>query len=228
MSRFKPVLAHHGIKGMHWGVRRFQNNDGSYTAAGKKRYNDDDDDDNDGLGRTSSRKSKVRKVAAIIAGTAAIGATIYYAKKSGALDKGKDFVANLLKKDDAAKPISQWKPKADIVNKALASAQSANDKPRIKDNSLREKRQRLAEATEKVKAAAAKKQTVAKPDARKLVNFTFERNLRQRPDGRVDAVLLPKDKEGYAKAFAQQMTKGKTSGKDYDYWLKYMTSKLKT
>lgn len=38
MSKFKPVLAHHGILGMHWGVRRFQNKDGSYTAAGKKRY----------------------------------------------------------------------------------------------------------------------------------------------------------------------------------------------
>lgn len=32
------VLAHHGIKGMKWGRRRFQNNDGSLTPAGKKRY----------------------------------------------------------------------------------------------------------------------------------------------------------------------------------------------
>ena len=31
-------LAHHGIHGMKWGVRRFQNKDGSLTAAGKKRY----------------------------------------------------------------------------------------------------------------------------------------------------------------------------------------------
>lgn len=30
-------LAHHGIRGMKWGVRRFQNKDGSLTAAGKKR-----------------------------------------------------------------------------------------------------------------------------------------------------------------------------------------------
>jgi hypothetical protein len=33
----KDVLAHHGIKGQKWGVRRFQNADGSLTAAGKKR-----------------------------------------------------------------------------------------------------------------------------------------------------------------------------------------------
>lgn len=32
-------LYHHGILGMHWGIRRFQNKDGSLTAAGKKRYN---------------------------------------------------------------------------------------------------------------------------------------------------------------------------------------------
>lgn len=33
-------LYHHGIKGMKWGVRRFQTPDGSLTAAGKKRYAD--------------------------------------------------------------------------------------------------------------------------------------------------------------------------------------------
>lgn len=31
-------LCHWGVKGMRWGVRRFQNDDGSLTPAGKKRY----------------------------------------------------------------------------------------------------------------------------------------------------------------------------------------------
>lgn len=31
-------LAHHGIKGQKWGVRRFRNEDGSLTKAGKERY----------------------------------------------------------------------------------------------------------------------------------------------------------------------------------------------
>ena len=38
-------LYHHGIKGQKWGVRRFQNEDGSLTPAGKKRYDDGDDRD---------------------------------------------------------------------------------------------------------------------------------------------------------------------------------------
>ena len=35
-------LRHHGIKGQKWGVRRFQNKDGSLTPAGAKRYSADD------------------------------------------------------------------------------------------------------------------------------------------------------------------------------------------
>lgn len=32
------VLSHHGIKGQKWGIRRYQNKDGSLTSAGKARY----------------------------------------------------------------------------------------------------------------------------------------------------------------------------------------------
>ena len=34
-------LMHWGIKGMKWGVRRYQNKDGSLTPAGKKRYDNE-------------------------------------------------------------------------------------------------------------------------------------------------------------------------------------------
>lgn len=34
----KAYLEHFGIKGMRWGVRRFENYDGTLTEAGKRRY----------------------------------------------------------------------------------------------------------------------------------------------------------------------------------------------
>ena len=37
MTTDNEILMHHGIKGQRWGIRRFQNEDGTRTAAGKKR-----------------------------------------------------------------------------------------------------------------------------------------------------------------------------------------------
>ena len=41
--RYTDEIYHHGIKGQKWGVRRFQNKDGSLTTAGKERYYVDND-----------------------------------------------------------------------------------------------------------------------------------------------------------------------------------------
>lgn len=38
-------LNHHGILGQKWGVRRYQNEDGTLTAAGKARYGKMSDDE---------------------------------------------------------------------------------------------------------------------------------------------------------------------------------------
>ena len=37
------ALLHYGIKGMKWGVRRYQNKDGSLTPKGEARYDRDTD-----------------------------------------------------------------------------------------------------------------------------------------------------------------------------------------
>ena len=37
-TKVEEIIAHHGIKGQRWGVRRFQNEDGTYTSEGKNRY----------------------------------------------------------------------------------------------------------------------------------------------------------------------------------------------
>ena len=38
VEKYYNELYHHGITGMKWGVRRYQNKDGSLTSAGKRRY----------------------------------------------------------------------------------------------------------------------------------------------------------------------------------------------
>ena len=49
---------HHGIRGMKWGVRRYQNEDGSLTAAGKARYSDSGNSFNNS---TSISKGDIKK-----------------------------------------------------------------------------------------------------------------------------------------------------------------------
>ena len=55
-------LEHHGIIGMKWGVRRYQNKDGTLTNAGKARYSTDSDAGspapNSGVGKKTDTSSK--------------------------------------------------------------------------------------------------------------------------------------------------------------------------
>ena len=64
MEEYTNYLAHYGVKGMHWGIRRYQNADGSLTDAGRKQY-----------GVKSKRKEKIKKGLKVAGkGVAAVGA----------------------------------------------------------------------------------------------------------------------------------------------------------
>ena len=107
-------LIHHGIKGQKWGVRRFQNLDGTRTAAGKARERNGEQESSSGSsqrkGLSDAQKSTLKKVAigvgvAAVAGLAAYGALKYSdAVKTAAwnktVDNGMEAFENI-KKDSA-------------------------------------------------------------------------------------------------------------------------------
>ena len=72
-------IAHHGILGMKWGIRRYQNKDGTLTAEGRQRYGVGEDYDpnrptpEQDLAR-HNRRVKTAKRVAIITGATAITA----------------------------------------------------------------------------------------------------------------------------------------------------------
>lgn len=53
------IITHYGIKGMKWGVRRYQNKDGSLTSAGKTRERTKNEK------RERSERSKNRRTASL-------------------------------------------------------------------------------------------------------------------------------------------------------------------
>ena len=73
-------LIHSGSKGMRWGVRRWQNKDGSLTPAGRERYGVGSargEGSSGGSDASSSRKKKIKTALKVAAGVAIAAGAAY-------------------------------------------------------------------------------------------------------------------------------------------------------
>lgn len=125
------ILQHYGIRGMKWGVRRFQQKDGSLTPQGRKRYGGED--------RTERKKLPAAGKAAVGAAAAAgIVLTAYLVKRHGAkkaaelaakAEQGKRAVEQLQKSASVfSTPVSQLRtpgPSPGGVQQAVKTVASA-------------------------------------------------------------------------------------------------------
>lgn len=121
-------LAHYGVKGMKWGVRRYQNKDGSYTSKGKnrrKKTNSFDYESTKNLRKKSYKElsnkelktlnkrmnleaeykrlnpqgiEKGKQIARNIISTAGIIGGLYAITKSPWVNAGKDIVGHAIRK----------------------------------------------------------------------------------------------------------------------------------
>lgn len=121
-------LSHHGILGQKWGVRRFQNKDGSYTAAGRKRYGADNPKGPTGK-QISNRLNDLDQAIAINTRRwkeADNARNFYLDKIESRVAKGKPISEKTIKKlnkaeNDHAKAIDNMLKGQDEINKILSS-----------------------------------------------------------------------------------------------------------
>ena len=118
------VLIHYGVLGMKWGVRRFQNKDGSLTSAGKKHYGGDSKEKKE---MDPERRERLKKVA-IATGTVitVAAATALYLNNKSAVDNfvkqhGKQLLSTVQNKAESGISAASHKVKSQIVAEKMRS-----------------------------------------------------------------------------------------------------------
>ena len=135
---YTAELRHHGIKGQKWGVRRYQNYDGSLTAAGRKRYGVNVEG-----AKANYEKAKAEQKEALR----------YYNKKTG---YGTLYNAEASRRLDNARRNKKW-AKQDLDSEKIKQRLNEETKPKSKHRTKLEELYKSKGMTDEEAAVAAYK-----------------------------------------------------------------------
>lgn len=147
-------LQHWGVQGMRWGVRRYQNKDGSLTKAGKKRYGTRTNFDRVQAAKKAAEKYNSKEAKAKRKADARAEAEIAkYRKKMGEKDKKDD------ESDESKSKTTSGNDTADAKPKKTVLSELSDDELRVIVNRLnmeKQYRQYMAELHPQTKSAGKK------------------------------------------------------------------------
>lgn len=221
-------LQHHGIKGMRWGIRRFQRKDGSLTPAGKKRYDDDEKEE-------TPEEFEARKQKALSSGSAkdvlefqgkltnqelqtAISRINYEKQlkdltvdqRKSAADTMKSLASKLEDVNNTAnKGINLWNTAAKVLNTLTDADLPVLDGTNKKDKAINAAKKKLIESgTPEEVAKHFGKFTVSElGDISK--RFNFEDNIRARAKKDSDAAKAKAEEDARKRAEKEATEKAK-------------------
>lgn len=167
------TLYHHGVKGQRWGIRRYQNPDGTWTNAGKKRYGD-----SEGPEQRSSRSTKKKVAIGVATGAAIVAGTVltaYLIKKHGAKN-----ISNIGEEASAGKEIFQKLLKTSpVASTPVSQIPTSKVEPRqVLENAIK----RANVTSTPVSQFSTPRVSVSKPPSEIPTAYSFDALIRQNDD----------------------------------------------